>query len=106
MGRRCKQAKHRNGIAMPLAQARIIDDGAAVELTFASKVKARFHALWLRDNALDANTRNPGNGQRLITILDIPPATTVSQAQLSTAGDLTVTFAPEGKSVSFPAAWL
>jgi gamma-butyrobetaine dioxygenase len=91
---------------MPLAQARIIDDGAAVELTWTSKEKARFHALWLRDNALDAATRNPGNGQRLITILDIPSATKVTAAQLSHTGDLTLTFAPEEKSISYPAAWL
>jgi [2-(trimethylamino)ethyl]phosphonate dioxygenase len=92
--------------AMPLAQARIIDDGAVVELTWTSMEKARFHALWLRDNALDSATRNPGNGQRLITILDIPAATKVIAAQLSNTGDLTLTFAPEGKSLSYPAAWL
>ncbi len=91
---------------MPLAKARIIDDGAAVELTWTSQEKARFHALWLRDNAHDGATRNPGNGQRLITILDIPAATKVTAAQLSNAGDLTLTFAPEGKSISYPAVWL
>jgi gamma-butyrobetaine dioxygenase len=91
---------------MPLAQARIIDAGAAVELTWTSQEKARFHALWLRDNALDASTRNPGNGQRLITILDIPAATKVSAAEATNAGDLIVTFEPEGRSVTFPAAWL
>jgi gamma-butyrobetaine dioxygenase len=91
---------------MPLAQARIIDDGFAVELTWTSNESARFHALWLRDNALDATTRNPGNGQRLITILDIPPATKVSAARVSNTGDLAITFAPEGKALSYPADWL
>ncbi|MGE3871892.1 MAG: gamma-butyrobetaine dioxygenase [Parvibaculaceae bacterium] len=91
---------------MPLTHARIIDDGAAVELTWAAKEKARFHALWLRDNALDAATRSASNGQRLITILDIPAATRISVVQVSGTGDLTVTFVPEGKSVSYPAAWL
>lgn len=91
---------------MTLAKARIIDDGSAVELTWTSNESARFHALWLRDNALDAATRNPGNGQRLITILDIPPATKVSAARVSNTGDLTITFAPEGKAVSYPADWL
>jgi gamma-butyrobetaine dioxygenase len=91
---------------MPLAHARIIDDGAAVELTWPSAEKARFHAMWLRDNALDAATRNPGNGQRLITILDIPAATKVTAAQISSPGDLTLTFAPDGKSISYAAAWL
>src|SRR6476661_419789 len=91
---------------MPLASARLLDDGAAVELTWTTHKKARFHALWLRDNARDGATRSSANGQRLITILDIPAATRLSAAEVSSAGDLTVTFAPEGKSVSFPAAWL
>ena len=91
---------------MPLASACLIDDGAAVELTWTTDEKARFHALWLRDNAQDGATRSSANGQRLITILDIPAATRLSAAEVSSAGDLTVTFAPEGKSVSFPAAWL
>jgi [2-(trimethylamino)ethyl]phosphonate dioxygenase len=91
---------------MPLAHARIIDDGAAVELTWTTKEKVRFHALWLRDNAQDSATRSASNGQRLITILDIPAGTSLSAAEISGAGDLTVTFAPEGKSVTYPAAWL
>ena len=87
---------------MPIAQARIIDDGTAVELTYASKVKARFHALWLRDNALDDKTRSAGNGQRLITILDIPAETRIGAAVIK-GGALEVSFVPEGKTVSFPA---
>jgi gamma-butyrobetaine hydroxylase len=91
---------------MPLTHARLIDDGAAVELTWTTDEKARFHAIWLRDNAQDGATRSSANGQRLITILDIPVATRLSEADVSSAGDLTVTFTPEGKSVTFPASWL
>src|SRR4029079_6473976 len=91
---------------MPIEKARIIDDGKAVDLTWTSGEKARFHALWLRDNALDGATRSASNGQRLITVLDIPAATRLSEAQVSTKGDLTLTFMPEGKSMTFPAGWL
>ena len=42
----------------------------------------RFHAIWLRDNALDAATRDPGNGQRLITLADIPADTRLSGAAI------------------------
>lgn len=91
---------------MPLARARIIDDGTAVELAWTSGAIARFHALWLRDNAHDAATRSPGNGQRLVTIFDIPSATKVAAAQVSNAGDLALTFAPENKSISYSGAWL
>jgi [2-(trimethylamino)ethyl]phosphonate dioxygenase len=91
---------------MPIEKARIIDDGKAVDLTWTSGEKARFHALWLRDNALDGATRSASNGQRLITVLDIPAATRLSGAQVSTSGDLTLTFTPEGKPMTFPDGWL
>jgi len=65
----------------------------------------RFHAVWLRDNALDPDTRAPGNGQRLITIGDIPAGTSLSAAAVD-GGVVIVTFQPEGKTVTYPCAWL
>ena len=65
----------------------------------------RFHAVWLRDNALDAETRDPKNGQRLITLADIPADITLSEARLDGA-DVELTFAPEGKTARFPLKWL
>lgn len=90
----------------PLQRALIIDDGAAVRLEWADGTSARFHAVWLRDNALDAETRAPGNGQRLITINDIPPQTRITAADVAVGGGLALTFVPEGKAVEFPADWL
>ena len=78
---------------------------SVVTVVFDSGTEARFHAIWLRDNALDSDTRAPGNGQRLITIGDIPSDVSVSAAQV-VAGDLQVTFQPEDKTVIFPADWL
>ncbi|TMV04833.1 gamma-butyrobetaine dioxygenase [Ruegeria sediminis] len=80
-------------------------DGSVVTLVFADGTRARFHAIWLRDNALDPETRAPGNGQRLITIGDIPADLSLAAAEVAN-GDLQVTFQPEGKTVAFPAAWL
>ena len=73
---------------MSYSSVEIIDDGQALSLD-----GTRFHALWLRDNALDAETRSPGNGQRLITLSDIPDSTVVSAATLNGDG-LEVTFLP------------
>lgn len=65
----------------------------------------RFHAIWLRDNAPDAQTRSPDNGQRLITLGDIPADTRIGAAQR--VGDrLRVTFLPENKAVDFAQDWL
>lgn len=66
----------------------------------------RFHAIWLRDNAPDAETRAPGNGQRLITLRDIPAKTVITEASLTGADMLDVRFAPEDKRVAFDLGWL
>ncbi|MFZ5708902.1 MAG: 2-trimethylaminoethylphosphonate dioxygenase [Pseudomonadota bacterium] len=66
---------------------------------------ARYHAVWLRDNAWDPATRAPGNGQRLITLGDIPADTRIVAARLE-EDRLRVTFAPEGKTVDYDPAWL
>jgi gamma-butyrobetaine dioxygenase len=66
---------------------------------------ARFHAVWLRDNALDPDTRDAGNGQRLITLGDLPDVVTISDATVR-EGQLHITFAPEGKSCAYPLRWL
>ncbi|WP_137931833.1 2-trimethylaminoethylphosphonate dioxygenase [Mesorhizobium comanense] len=81
------------------------DEGRTIELGWQGGKRARFHAMWLRDNALDDKTRSAGNGQRLITILDIPRDTTIGAASIKDNA-LEVTFLPEGKTVSFPAQWL
>ncbi|TPJ29542.1 gamma-butyrobetaine dioxygenase [Mesorhizobium sp. B2-8-3] len=88
-----------------LATVTLGDDGGTIELGWKDGAVSRFHAMWLRDNALDDKTRSAGNGQRLITILDIPAGTRIGSASIK--GELLeVTFAPEGKTVGFPAGWL
>jgi gamma-butyrobetaine dioxygenase len=65
----------------------------------------RFHAIWLRDNASDPDTRSPGNGQRLIALRNIPANTRISSTNLR--GDmLEVGFTPEGKTVAYDLCWL
>lgn len=89
-----------------LARAEILDQGAALALTWDDGRRSRFHAIWLRDNALDPGTRSPSNGQRLITLLDIPAGTRIEAAGLSNGGDLAVRFAPEELETVYPANWL
>ena len=78
--------------------------GSVLTLQFDDRA-LRFHAIWLRDNAQDPQTRAPGNGQRLIALRDIPSDTRITNASVD--GDvLCVTFSPEGKTVEFRADWL
>jgi gamma-butyrobetaine dioxygenase len=83
---------------------KLIDGGRAIELAIGGQPH-RFHALWLRDNARDAATRSPGNGQRLITILDIPADTRISEAKASN-GAVSLRFEPEDKVMEYDAEWL
>jgi gamma-butyrobetaine dioxygenase len=89
---------------MRIDDARVIEEGRAVELSIGGR-PSRFHAIWLRDNAQDAATRSPSNGQRLITLLDIPAETRVTRATVRN-GELALFFAPEQREVSFPGEWL
>jgi gamma-butyrobetaine dioxygenase len=90
-----------------LVSVATIEDGWAASLRWQDGTQARFHALWLRDNALDDTTRSPVNGQRLITLGDIPAGTSIATAVVADGGrTLSVRFAPEGRTMTFPADWL
>ena len=65
----------------------------------------RFHAIWLRDNAGDQDTREPGSGQRLIAINDIPVSTCITKTELKD-DILRISFAPEGKVIDYDISWL
>jgi gamma-butyrobetaine dioxygenase len=100
----CRTRRVHMRAVMRIDDARVIDEGRVVELSIEGQ-PSRFHAIWLRDNALDAATRSPSNGQRLITLLDIPADTRVTRASVKN-GELTLFFAPDEREVSFPSEWL
>ena len=82
-------------------------DGTVVHVGWTTGATARFHAIWLRDNSLDASTRSPNNGQRLVTICDIDSDTSVTQTQILEGGSVVaVTFAPDGVTSQFSSRWL
>jgi len=86
---------------------KITDSGKAIILQHSNGSKIRYHSTWLRDNALDSKTRNANNGQRLITLSDIPINTYIESATLDEIGkNIFLTFLPEKKKVSFSARWL
>ena len=89
---------------MGLRGAQVPDGGKAVALTWEDGATARFHAIWLRDNALDGETRDPGNGQRRITLADIPQ--TIAVVSASVQGDSLAIEFDTGERADFPARWL
>ena len=86
---------------------KIIDNGKSIILQRPDGSALRYHSTWLRDNALDPKTRDIKNGQRLITLSDIPIDTCGKSAILDDKGEnISLTFSPESKKISFSASWL
>ena len=85
-------------------EPKLLDEGRVLAVSLGG-VSHRFHALWLRDNARDVKTRSLGNGQRLITILDIPADTRIAEARAAN-GTLSLRFEPEGKTIDYDPRWL
>ena len=86
---------------------KITDSGKTIIFQRSNGSKVRFHATWLRDNALDSKTRDANSGQRLITLSEIPINTYIESATLDESGkNIFLTFLPETKKVSFSVDWL
>ncbi len=84
---------------------KLTNNGNEIAITDQSGKSSRFHAIWLRDNAWDPKTRAPGNGQRLITLHDIPNGTHIESFSIFNT-KLTLRFMPEGKTVDYDFDWL
>ena len=86
---------------------KIIDSGKAIILSRKDGSRLRYHATWLRDNANDPKTRDKNNGQRLISVSDIPVNSYVKSASLDKKGkNITLNFLPKKKQIRFSASWL
>ena len=89
---------------MAVSSVDILDEGRAVRVVWSDGASSRFHAVWLRDNALDPATRDPGNGQRLISLGEFPADVRVTSAGVE-GGAVALAFS-DGHKTDFPADWL
>ena len=78
------------------------DGGVALE---ADGYMLRFPAVWLRDNCPCAECLDPGSGQKLNDITELPAGLAVSAAE-DTGESVVVTYAPDGHRSTFSRAWL
>lgn len=83
----------------------IAADGHYLSMELDGQVR-RFHAVWLRDNSLHPDSRNPDNGQRLITLLDQPADPVIVSAHYTEPAVLRVQFQDEETVHDFPLTWL
>ena len=86
---------------------KVINSGKAILLYQKYGAPLRYHSTWLRDNALDSKTRDKNNGQRLISISDIPVNTCIKSASIDGRNkNITLKFLPDKKEVKFSFKWL
>ena len=82
-----------------LKSIKVIDSGKAILLSRQDGSSLRYHSTWLRDNANDPKTRDKNNGQRLISISNIPVNTYIKSASLDKKGkNITLNFLPKKKT--------
>jgi gamma-butyrobetaine dioxygenase len=71
----------------------------------ASGYMLRFPAVWLRDNCPCAECLDPGSGQKLKDITELPAGLVVSAAE-DTGKSVVVTYVPDGHRSTFARSWL
>jgi gamma-butyrobetaine dioxygenase len=79
------------------------NDGG-LELEADGKMR-RFPAVWLRDNCPCAECLDPGSGQKLRDITELPDGLAVSATE-DTGESVMVTYAPDGHRSAFSRSWL
>ena len=86
---------------------KIIDSGKAIKCIQKDGNTIRYHADWLRDNALDSETRDTNNGQRLINPSDFINNTYIQSVSLNNLGkNIALIFTPDQKKINFSSSWL
>jgi gamma-butyrobetaine dioxygenase len=76
-----------------------------LELELELAAGSRYPAVWLRDNCSCDECVDPGSGQKLYGITDLPPEVRIRAVE-QTEATVTVEFAPDGHRSSFSLAWL
>ena len=83
----------------------ILTNGSAITVRWPDK-ESRYHAIWLRDNGQDSNTRNQANLQKLITVANIPETVCVEHATVVDNDCLELGFGPDHWTTTIDLAWL
>ena len=81
-------------------------DGGTVSVRWEDGLESRYHAIFLRDHAPDPDTFNFETREHSREADSYPAGLKVSQAAITEAGALRLTFAPEGLNATFHSGWL
>ena len=89
-----------------LVTVEILDNGNLLNVCWPELGQSRFHAVWLRDNGQDSQTRDASNYQKLITLNDIPVQTLIDSAIVLDGDKMELVFNPDGWSTVIGLEWL
>lgn len=77
-----------------------------IAVTFDTGQQAEFHRMTLREHSPDPETTHPVTREQQKQLCEFPEDVTISQAAITTDGDVQVSFQPEGLQVTYAAGWL
>lgn len=77
-----------------------------IEVTFSTGEKASFHQMMLREHSPDPGTTHPVTREQQIQLNEFPEHVSISIANVTPDGDLSLTFQPEDLQVEYSAGWL
>jgi gamma-butyrobetaine dioxygenase len=90
------------GTAPSIAAADI--DSRWVQVRWEDGRVSRYHHLWLRDNC--PQLRHPATGHRTVDTAQIPEDCRPSAAEVTSGGEVRITWGHDGHVSTYPAAWL
>ncbi|MDG2283992.1 MAG: TauD/TfdA family dioxygenase [Alphaproteobacteria bacterium] len=90
----------------PLSQVSVEEGGKTLGIAWADGYHARFHAIWLRDNASDPENLNLETREVLADVTAIPPDIAIVSAVIDAAGGLCLTWNEDRPVSRFHPGWL
>ena len=90
----------------PLAHASLEADGTVLRVAWADEHEARYHAIWLRDNASDPENLNLETREVIADVTAIPPDIAIVSAGIDAVGALCVTWNEDRPVSRFHPGWL
>lgn len=81
-------------------------NGNVVQVTWADGEQARFHSIWLRDNAADAGSIDPHSRERTYDFLSIPLDISPAAVGVGPSGSLAVSWTEGAEPTLYHPGWL
>ena len=93
-------------VAAALAAAEVEDGGKLLRVAWSDGRVSRYHAVWLRDNATDAENLNPETREQWSDITAIPAEIRIAAAAIGEGGRLELRWRPGAALSRFHPGWL